>query len=258
MNLKPADRGLLTFIGHASTVIEVDGVRLLTDPVLRPRVAHLKRQVPGPDPAVKAPDAVLISHHHFDHLDVPSLRYLGRDIRIIGPHGTHRLLSRKGFTRIEEVAVGDSAAVGPVMITAVPAVHDGRRWPFGAESDSIGFLVEGSRSVYFAGDTDIYDEMAIHLPDVDLALLPVWGWGHTLGSGHMDPEAAARATALVRPKLAIPIHWGTLFPMGLTRWRSYLLERPPHDFAEKVADYSPDTEVRVLEPGESTGIELST
>ncbi len=255
MSLTPDDDDLLTFVGHASTVIDLDGVRLLTDPVMRPRIAHLKRQVASADLlAARLPDAVLISHQHFDHLDLPTLRHLGRDTRLIVSPGSGALLRKKGFRQVEELAVGDSVAVGRVRVTAVPAEHDGRRWPFGNLGEAVGFLVEGSQRVYFAGDTDLFDDMIIHLPDLDLALLPVWGWGHKLGPGHMDPEAAARATGLLRPRLAVPIHWGTLFPMGLARWGRHHLERPPVDFAERVEDYSPETEVRVLLPGESTGI----
>lgn len=255
MSPTAAQPGLLTFLGHASTMIELDGIRLLTDPVLRPRIAHLRRQVALPGSRVPPPDAVLVSHQHMDHLDLPSIRGFGRDVRIIAPRGAVRLLSGQGFSRVEGLDAGDSVAVGPVLVTAVPAEHDGRRWPFRSGEDSIGFLVEGSRSVYFAGDTDVYDEMAVHLPGVDLALMPVWGWGPTLGPGHMDPEAAAKATGLIRPRLAVPIHWGTLFPIGLGRWRSHLLHRPPREFADMVGDYSPETEVRVLSPGESTGID---
>jgi L-ascorbate metabolism protein UlaG (beta-lactamase superfamily) len=254
MDLTPDREDILTFVGHASTVIELDGIRLLTDPVLRRRVAHLRRQIPGEDPTVGRLDAVLISHQHFDHLDLPSLRKLGLNTRLVVAPGTGALLLRKGFRSVEELGVGDSTTVGPVRVTAVPAEHDGRRWPFGGRAEAVGFLIEGSRKVYFAGDTDIYEEMAIHLPDLDLALLPVWGWGHTLGPGHMDPDAAARATGMLRPRLAIPIHWGTLFPVGLARWGRHHLERPPRDFAERVEDYAPETEVRVLSPGESTGI----
>jgi L-ascorbate metabolism protein UlaG (beta-lactamase superfamily) len=259
MELTPGEDDLLTFVGHASTVIDLDGIRLLTDPVLRPRVAHLRRQVASADLlSARRPDAILISHQHFDHLDLPTLRSLGREMRLIVSPGSGPLLRRKGFRQVEELPVGDSAAVGPVRVTAVPAEHDGRRWPFGNRGEAVGFLVEGTRRVYFAGDTDIYDEMAVHLPDLDLALLPVWGWGHTLGPGHMDPEAAARATGLLRPRLAVPIHWGTLFPIGFARWGRHHLEQPPVDFAERVGGYSPETEVRVLSPGESTGIAPST
>jgi L-ascorbate metabolism protein UlaG (beta-lactamase superfamily) len=236
-------------------VIRLDGVTLITDPVFRSRVMHLRRQVdrPGSEDAA-TPDAVLISHQHFDHLDLPTLRRFGRDVRIIAAPGCRALLTRKGFTRVEQLRVGDATAVGPVIVTAVPADHDGNRRPLGSRGEAVGFLIEGSSRVYFAGDTDLYEEMATHLPGVDLALLPVWGWGHTLGPGHMDPERAAEATGLIRPRLAIPIHWGTLFPAGLSRFGRRHLERPPQLFASRVPDYAPDTEVRVLAPGESTGL----
>jgi L-ascorbate metabolism protein UlaG (beta-lactamase superfamily) len=244
----------VTYSGHASTVIRMDGVRIVTDPVFRSRVVHLRRQVPRPSGDEAAPDAVLVSHQHFDHLDLPTLRRFGTGVRILAAPGCGALLSRKGFREVEELRVGESSAVGPVLVTAVPAEHDGNRRPFGDRGEAVGFLIEGSRSVYFAGDTDLYEEMAEHLQAPDLALLPVWGWGHTLGAGHMDPQRAAEATGLIRPRLAIPIHWGTLFPVGLARFGRHHLETPPHRFAAKVPDYSPGTEVRVLLPGESTGL----
>jgi L-ascorbate metabolism protein UlaG (beta-lactamase superfamily) len=247
------DPAAVTYSGHASTVIEMDGVRLLTDPVYRSRVIHLRRQVAAPDPTrMTDPDAVLVSHQHFDHLDLPSLRGFGPDVRILAAPGCAGLLRKKGFRNVQELDVGRSTMVGTVTVTAVPAEHDGNRRPLGSPGRAVGFLVEGSSSVYFAGDTDLYDEMASHLEAVDVALLPVWGWGHTLGPGHMDPERAAEAAGLIRPRLAIPIHWGTLFPIGLARTGRRHLEKPPYLFAARVPDYSPGTEVRVLLPGEST------
>jgi L-ascorbate metabolism protein UlaG (beta-lactamase superfamily) len=101
--------------------------------------------------------------------------------------------------------------------------------------------------VYFAGDTDVFAGMA-ELGPLDVALLPVWGWGPSLGPGHMDPEQAARAAALLRPRVAVPIHWGTYLQVGLRR-REALLRGPPHAFADRCAELAPDVEVRVLEPG---------
>ena len=96
--------------------------------------------------------------------------------------------------------------------------------------------------------------MATLAEDLDAALLPVWGWGPTLGPGHLDPRAAADALRLLRPRLAIPIHWGTLFPIGLDRLRGKagLLSDPPHDFAREAARLAPEVEVRLLQPGEAT------
>jgi L-ascorbate metabolism protein UlaG (beta-lactamase superfamily) len=101
--------------------------------------------------------------------------------------------------------------------------------------------------VYFAGDTDLFDGMA-DLGPLDVALLPVWGWGPSLGPGHMDPETAARAAALLRPRVAVPIHWGTYLQVGLRR-RESLLTEPPELFAAHCADLAPGVTVRVLQPG---------
>jgi len=111
--------------------------------------------------------------------------------------------------------------------------------------------VEGAgRRVYFAGDTDLFTEMAaLARPRLDLALLPVWGWGPTLGSGHLDPVRAADAAALIHPRAVLPIHWGTLYPVAMHRFRPRPLIDPPHAFAAAVARVAPDVRVEVLAPG---------
>ncbi|MGK2955711.1 MAG: MBL fold metallo-hydrolase [Solirubrobacterales bacterium] len=245
----------VTYVGHATVEIELDGVRLITDPVLRKRVVHLRRQVPlTGGPGGRKPDAVLVSHQHFDHLDLPTLRALGSNVRIISGPGTRRLLRKKGFSRVTEIAVGESMDVGPVTVTAVPADHDGSRRPMSAAGEAVGFLIGGSKQIYFAGDTDVYPEMDQIHSEIDLALIPVWGWGHTLGVGHMDPTGAARAVEMIRPRVAVPIHWGTFFPMVAGRWGRHHLTEPPKRFAAQVAENSPGVEVRVLEPGASTAL----
>ena len=89
---------------------------------------------------------------------------------------------------------------------------------------------------------------------VDLALLPIWGWGPNLGPGHMDPERAARAAALIEPKIVIPIHWGTLYPRFLHRLRPRPLSDPPRELARWMKELAPQVELRVLAPGESTSV----
>jgi L-ascorbate metabolism protein UlaG (beta-lactamase superfamily) len=243
----------IVFLGHSTVLIELDGVRVLTDPLLRGRVAHLRRRPPLPDPSLyTAPDAVLLSHLHYDHLDVASLRLLGAEVRLFVPVGAGAWLRGRGFADVSELAVGEVARVGALELTAVPASHDGRRRPGGPRAETIGFLVGAGagRTVYFAGDTELFAGMAALSPPPDVVLLPVAGWGPTLGPGHMGPLDAARAVALLQPRLAIPIHWGTLQPIG-SRARSQLVE-PPRQFAEHVARLAPNVEVRVLEPGQET------
>ena len=246
----------LTWLGHATVVVEVAGARLLTDPVLRNRVAHLRRLSPPLHSAASADiDAVLVSHLHFDHLDVPSLRRLGRSIPLFVPRGAGRFLRRVGFTDVTELGAGDEVDVGRARVTALRADHDGRRRPLGPEAETLGFALAGEKTVYFAGDTDLFDDMASLAGLVDVALLPVWGWGPTLGPGHMDPAAAARAVALLRPRVAVPIHWGTLFPVGLEHLRRAALFEPPRAFARLVAEAGDDVVVRVLSPGDSLDLD---
>lgn len=245
-----ADR--IAFLGHATVLIELGGVRVLTDPLLRSRVAHLRRQVPPiPNSVFADIDVVLISHLHHDHLDLPSLRLLGLDSALVVPRGAGSWLRRRGFTKVTELSVGDGVNIAGVQIVAVPAHHDGRRLG-GISADPLGYLIGDRRVVYFAGDTERFAGMAKLAPALDMALLPIAGWGPTLGPGHMGPLDAARALASMQPRIAIPVHWGSLLPVGFAaRYRSRL-DDPPRRFAEHAARLAPAVEVRILAPGEET------
>jgi L-ascorbate metabolism protein UlaG (beta-lactamase superfamily) len=226
-------------------LIEHGGVRLLTDPVLRGRVVHLRRHG-EPPPVPEQVDAVLLSHLHYDHLDLPSLRLLPDGVRVLAPSGAGALLRKAGIQHVDELVPGETADVGGMPVEATLAEHDDRRRPRGVRATPLGFLVRGRPSVYFAGDTDIFPGMA-DLAPVGAALLPVAGWGPTLGPGHMDAQQAAEAAALLRPAVAVPIHWGTLHPRG--RRRGAWFHNPPHEFAARVGQLAPEVDVRILEPG---------
>jgi L-ascorbate metabolism protein UlaG (beta-lactamase superfamily) len=248
-----ADR--IVFLGHATVLIELEGMRLLLDPLLRGRVLHLRRQVPPVDESMFAgPDAVLISHLHHDHLDLPSLRRLGPDMRLIVPSGAGVWLASKGFANVSEMDVGDVMKVGEIEITAVVAHHNGGRLG-GPQAKALGYLVAGRHVVYFAGDTEMFAGMGSFSPAPDVALLPVAGWGPKLGPGHMDPLQAAHAVELLQPRLAIPIHWGTLLPFGLARNYRARLGDPPRQFAEHAARLAPSVDIRILTSGESTVVD---
>lgn len=238
----------LRWLGHSTVLLELDGVRLLTDPLLRARVLHLRRAAPLELGGLESLDAVLLSHLHHDHLDLPSLRRVGRATPVIAPGGAGALLAQRGFT-VTELSAGESTSVGSVAVRAVRAVHDGRR-AFGTRAEAVGYVLEASRSVYFAGDTDLYPEMAELAPGVDVALLPIWGWGPRLGEGHLDPRRAAEALALVRPRIAVPIHWGTYYPVTSTRRAPpAFLTRPVEEFRRAAAELAPTVDVRVLQVG---------
>jgi L-ascorbate metabolism protein UlaG (beta-lactamase superfamily) len=262
----------LHFLGHSTVRVELAGRTVLTDPLLTPRVGPLRRLVPLPDPSAWAGvDVVVISHLHGDHLHLPSLRLLGADVRIVVPRGAATWLRRRGFARVDELSPGETLTDGDLRITAVHAEHTGHRWgprlTHGPETESLGHLLQGGgTTVYVSGDTDLFDGMKlIGDRDVDVALLPVWGWGTDLGPGHLDPARAAEAVARVRPRLAVPVHWGTLAVAGVTRLPTPLRGRmrrllvdPPREFAAAVAARELATQVVIAEPGTPVRLGLST
>jgi L-ascorbate metabolism protein UlaG (beta-lactamase superfamily) len=237
---------MLEYIGHSTVLIELDGVRILTDPLLRMRVGHLRRAVPL-DESPPQPDVVLISHGHYDHLDLQSLRMLPRSARVIAPRGLGARI--QGFDTVE-VEAGEELEVAPsLVIRATPAEHEGGRAPR-RTGPAVGYAVLGSKRVFFAGDTDLFDAMDGLVSELDVALIPIWGWGATLGRGkHLDPERAAEAARRLGPRLAVPIHWGTYRPLHRSALAPFLLE-PADAFVRAVATVAPDVEARVLRPGE--------
>jgi L-ascorbate metabolism protein UlaG (beta-lactamase superfamily) len=245
--MQPAMR--VTWVGHSTVLIELDGVRLLTDPVVRPRVAHLLRVGGRADvAALDDLDAVLISHLHYDHLDLASLKRLGRTVPLVVPTGAGKLLRGRGFSRVAEVDVGDEESVGTLTVRATPAEHDGSRGPFRARGPAVGYLVTGSARVYFAGDTDLFEDMRSLAPGLDVALLPVAGWGLRVPPGHLTPRRAAEALQLLRPRVAVPIHWGTYRGFGIGR-DAAVLQAPAEDFVRFAGELAPETDVRLVPVG---------
>jgi L-ascorbate metabolism protein UlaG (beta-lactamase superfamily) len=239
----------VTWLGHATVLLDIDGVRVLTDPVLGARVGPLVRiAAPIDASAVGSVDCVALSHLHADHTDLPSLRKLERSGPLLAPYPAAGWLHRAGVRGVHELRPGEEVTVGSVRVIATPAVHDRRRRPLGPAADPVGYVVRGSRSAYFAGDTDLFESMADLCGSLDLALLPVWGWGPDAGAGHLDPERAARAAAIISPRVAIPIHWGT-FALPWAARRSADRDWPARRFTELASVSAPAVEVRVLRVG---------
>lgn len=242
----------ITYIGHATLLLEIDGFRLLTDPLLRNRVLHLVRTNPGLEESLYMDiDAILISHLHRDHLDLPSLNKIRKETLLIVPAGAGDFLRKQGYKNTLELTPGECWGLSGISIEAVFARHHGFRVPFGPGAGCLGFLIEGSSSLYFAGDTDLFSEMAHLAGRIDLAFLPVWGWGPTLGDGHLDPYRASQALQLLKPDIAIPIHWGTFYPIGFNHLQPSFLTNPPHDFLQYAGRLASEVQVIILQPGES-------
>jgi L-ascorbate metabolism protein UlaG (beta-lactamase superfamily) len=246
----------ITWLGHATVDVRLGSTRLVTDPILRDRVAHLRRhdgtarldrddddQTPTPV------DAVLISHLHHDHLDLASLRRLPAGTALVVPRGGARVVAGHAPGDVVELSVDDELTVGDVRITAVPAEHHSGRFLSRARAAPLGFVMEHADGVvYFPGDSDLHPAMA-DLPAPDVALLPIWGWGPTLGSGHLDPERAAQAAAILRARAVLPVHWGTFAPILPLPGRPGWLDRPAGAFTDAMARHAPDARLDLVRPG---------
>ena len=239
----------VTWLGHSSVVVEVDGLRLAADPVLRRRVVHLTREKPVPRATLGRIDALFVSHVHLDHLDVGSLRLFQRKLPVVVPRGARGILRRQGFRQVLEVDAGDTVLLRDVPVDITHAEHGTVRRRLLAGSAAIGFVVRGSKAVYFAGDTDRFDGMR-GLRPLDVALLPVAGWGSRLPPGHLDAVRAAEALALLEPRIAVPIHWGTYAPLFGPRPQA----DPAEAFRAAAVALAPSVRVVVLRLGETLNL----
>ncbi|MXG89785.1 MBL fold metallo-hydrolase [Nocardioides sp. YIM 123512] len=245
-----------TWWGHASATVAAGGARVAVDPLLVDRLAHLGRYAASPGPAATEADLVLVSHQHLDHCHVPSLARFAPDVPLVVPRGSEPVLSRLADRPLVPVAPGDVVERAGVRVEVLAASHDGRRHPLDrAGAPALGFRVThlgtGDRW-WYPGDTGLRDDM-VDLGPVDLALVPIGGWGPSLGEGHMGPDDAAEAVRRVGARWAVGVHWGTFWPLGLRRLarRTHreLFVTPGERFVTAMAGSG--TEAIVVRPGET-------
>jgi L-ascorbate metabolism protein UlaG (beta-lactamase superfamily) len=247
----------ITWWGHATVTVRDSGVRVLTDPLFTRRLAHLRRRRGAvPPPVAAEADVVLVSHLHADHLHVGSLDRVTDGTTVLLPRGAQAAVPAlrriRGRLRLVEVAAGDTLEFGEVTVRAVPAAHDGRRLPYGPQrAAALGYVVAGEARTYFAGDTGLFGAMAEAVGPVDIALLPVGGWGPFLGHGHMNAARAARALAELAPQAAVPVHYGTYWPIAMNAVRPHEFHSPGEEFSRMAARLAPEVAVHRLEHGQS-------
>jgi len=244
------DEDFIVWLGHATFLIQMDGVRILTDPVFE-KIPMTPRLAPFPiDPARLEVDLILISHGHFDHLDLPSLSMLdvyGKQTRLIVPLGLSSYL-KKG-ANVTELGWDESIDVDSLRITALPASHWHRR---GVRDFNralwCSFAIEGNgRTIYFAGDSALdghFDAIARRYPAMDIALMPIGAYDppEVMRTNHMNPQEAVQAAEVLGAGMMIPYHYGTF----------KLSDEPigePHSWITRLAGER-EMDIRVVEVGE--------
>ncbi len=247
----------MRWLGHATVALDFGAVRVLTDPLLRPSASLLRRTAPPLTPADwSGTRAVLLSHLHLDHADLPSLRML--DAPVFASSRVAAWLRGKGIDAREVTQewqnlpnLDDDAE--RVRVRLAPADHSSRPIP-GRPNDAHGFLLSArERIVWFAGDTA--DHPALDgVPElgggrVDLALLPIHGWGPRLSPGHMGPEEALKVTRRLQVGIVVPIHHGTYHPVGFQYVSLDWMHAPGQRFLTAAPTLAPDAAVLATTPG---------
>jgi N-acyl-phosphatidylethanolamine-hydrolysing phospholipase D len=252
----------VTWIGHSTLLVQLDGVNFLTDPTWAQRsgpfggLVGVRRFTPPPLRLEDLPriDFVLISHDHYDHLDEPTVRHLAAIFNptFVVPLGIKAWLADRGITNAIELSWGQSVKLKGITIVCSPAQHgSGRTLVDQGRRLWASWAVLGSQRFYFAGDTGYYShfkEIGDALGPFDLAALPIGSYTprEIARPGHISPEEALQAWTDLRAARFIGIHWGTFM---LAR-ESY--DEPPRRIAAEVSRRGLDPSVVwISKPGET-------
>jgi len=259
----PPSTGLrITWIGHSSLLIEIDGRRILTDPVWSDRVSFT--QLMGPKrffaPPIKLTelprlDAILLSHDHYDHLDKQTIRHFaGSNIPFYCSLGVGQYLQKWGIlpNHIHEMDWGDSAMIDhDCVITATPARHFSGRGIFNRDETLwSSFVIKGTEhNIFFGADSgwfETFKEIGDTFGPFDLTMLEIGAYGQYWPDIHMGPDNASNAHLALQGKLMMPIHWGT-FNLAPHAW---------YEPIDQLVQYGVEKHIKLFipEPGKPTDV----
>lgn len=217
--LRKAARDALTWIGHATYLVQLGGSSALIDPVMSSRIAGVipRNVAPGLDwPALPKIDLVLVTHNHRDHMDAPTLQKLGPDPVFVVPRGLGSWFERAGLRRVLEMQWWQREEVAGIGVTFVPAEHWSRRGLNDVNTSWWGgyVLERGGIRVYHSGDTAWFDGFKLigeRCGAIDAAMLPIGAYAPRwfMQRQHMNPEDAARAFVALGAARFVAMHWGT-------------------------------------------------
>ena len=256
---------VVTFVGHSTFLIQTAGINVLIDPVYADRASPLSFAGPRRArlPGVRFDDLpptslVLLSHNHYDHCDLGTLRRLEQRFHpmAVTPPGNGRLLRAAGFSKIEELDWWQTSRAAPLRVTVTPAQHFSARTLFDRNRALWGgFLIEtGGRRVYHTGDSGYgphFREISARLGPIDLALIPIGAYEPRwfMRDIHMNPAEAVQAHLDLGARQSVAMHFGTfqLTPEGI--------DQPVRDLANALREQGvPAEEFRTIEVGESVHV----
>jgi L-ascorbate metabolism protein UlaG (beta-lactamase superfamily) len=235
----------ITYIGHSTVLIRDENINILTDPFFSSNFSGLKRKLPPSIPVENLPkiDFLLISHTHSDHCDLGAMDRMRRSCKVIMPEGSSSRIRKMGFDE-QDLKVWESIGIGKHNFTAVPAKHQGK---------CAGYLIKGSKTIYFAGDTfftSSMNELGIKY-NIDIAFLPIGGNRFFGSKMVMGPQEAALAAESLKSKIVIPIHYGTFGKIPVV----FSMEGNPSEFKNCIRNERIRDSVRVLNIGECLNID---
>jgi L-ascorbate metabolism protein UlaG (beta-lactamase superfamily) len=255
----------VTYIGHATLLIEMGGTRLLTDPNFEPKLGKILPRVSPPGIALDALpklNAILLTHAHADHLSFESLDRLPNTAPVYAPPVIADWLKRLGYKHVVSLAPGDATSIGTITVRAAVATHRGNRYGYDRwrADASMYLMTTDDESCFFAGDTALTDDTHLLVKsalwdvgrELDLALLPIgyapWWKRSGFRKGHLTHDDALVLFERLRAHTLVPYHWGTFRHVtasaydAINRLRAVLED---HHLADSV---------RILEPGESIAL----
>lgn len=241
----------ITYIGHATLLVETGECKFITDPLLVKRIARIgpKRRVPFrlDDDWLTGLSFATISHGHFDHLDLRSLRMIARKVPVACHRTLQRIVRKTGHTPVP-LGWWDSAQIGGAKITAVPSHHFSARPPLHWTLDYQGYVIQAEKTFYHAGDagaSEYFLEIGRKFK-IDVAFLPIGAYHpRSFRKHHLSPEDALDAFETVGANLLVPMHWGT-FNLS---WEPF--DEPPKRLMAEAKKRGLETKIRLLNPGES-------
>ena len=240
-------------LGHSSFLVKLGSLEILTDPFLTSTAGGIPRVVPpARSPEEVFPDIVLVSHAHYDHLDLKTIRRLPSKFLVVTPRNCSKILKDQESI---ELKTFESISCRDARITLVPARHNRGRNLLHPNTEVGGFVIEWNGiTIYFAGDTAFSEYLYLSVAErfkVDIALLPIGGFMPFFKKFHQTPEEAVRGFKILNARWLIPIHYGSWHVIPLFVKREHALERfLSYSYISKISD-----RVVVIDTGSSWSLE---